>query len=111
MSCSVEPVFMNVTGYVPAAGTDSSVGLKPRSNASMTISCAATGAAGGTAAGAGSCEATAAPVGAGTYDQAGLVDAAQPARATAAMRGMTAARFIGNLLGARLRRRLPTWRA
>ena len=46
-SCGTSPVLWNVTGYVPAAGTVSAEGVKPRSKASMAMA--------STAAGAGAC--------------------------------------------------------
>ena len=42
-SWRVEPVFLNSTSYVPAAGTEGIAGVKPRSNASIEIFSACAG--------------------------------------------------------------------
>src|SRR6476659_4148436 len=64
-SCAVDPVFLNVTSYMPGAATVMAAGLKPRSNASISIASPPIGDidAAGAAAGAADAGAAAPPAG------------------------------------------------
>ena len=77
------PVLSKVTSYVPAAGTVTSEGVNPRSNALISIASPVAAALVDGLGRLDGCAAAAVATGAGAYDQPPVVAVVQPIRSTA----------------------------